>query len=63
VKPRRDRIKNTNFWVVAQAGGNSEPIQGKEAEMFWTRMDEKKTPKRLLEMKMNRRRPRGRPCI
>jgi hypothetical protein len=48
---------------VAQAGGNSEPIQGKKAEMFWTRMDEKKTPQRLVEMKMNRRRPRGRPCI
>jgi hypothetical protein len=62
-KTKRDRIKNTH--IREKLGMKDIQIQIKGNRLRWfrhvKRMDKHRIPKRLMEMKMTGKRPRGRP--
>jgi hypothetical protein len=64
-KTRRERIRNT--YIRGELKMDEIQNQIKRSRLRWfghvKRMDEHRIPKRLLEMKISGRRPRGRPCI
>jgi hypothetical protein len=63
-KTQRERIRNT--YIRGQVKIEEIQNQTARSRLRWfehvRRMDEHRIPKRLLEMKMNGRRPRGRLC-